>query len=132
MIGIVEGLGIAKTAVELTKAVREALRNKKLTQEEMRDYLDTLQDKLIDVKTSLADADDENRELKQKVRELENKLAEREFLKENYEFRNSMIWRKGSNKEPYCSICFERDGILTHLTQMSPSDYYCVIHKQTF
>ena len=70
-IDIAVGLGLAKNALDIVKAVREALRQKKLTHEEMKDYLETLQDKLVDVKTSLAGADDDRRALHKRIEELE-------------------------------------------------------------
>jgi hypothetical protein len=45
---------LSKNVLDIVMAVRKAIREKlKVTDEQMRDYLDTLQDKLLDVKTAL-------------------------------------------------------------------------------
>ena len=47
-IDIAAGLAVSKTALDIVIEVRKAIREKKkLTDEEMRDYLETLQDKLV-------------------------------------------------------------------------------------
>jgi hypothetical protein len=64
-IDMAAGLALSKNALDIVMAVRKAMREKKtLSDEEMRDYLETLQDKLVDVKTALMEADEENRSLK--------------------------------------------------------------------
>jgi DNA repair exonuclease SbcCD ATPase subunit len=128
---IIVGLGLAKNALDIVKAVREALKQKKLTPEDMFEYLSTLQDKLVDVKTALADADDENRDLKHRIQELQTELQTKRFIRENYEFRDNMVWKIGSREGPYCPVCFEANEKLTHLIDQGGQQFYCVIHKQT-
>ena len=99
-IDLIVGLGLAKNALDIVKAVREALKQKKLTDEEMRDYLEILQDKLIDVKTALADADDERRELKQQLEEATRKA---DFGSE-FRFEYGVYWR---DYHPYCPVCWD-------------------------
>ena len=97
-IDIVAGLSLAKNALDIVKAVREAHKQKKLTSEEMRDYLDTLQDKLVDVKTALSDADEEIRNLK---RQLEEATRKADFGA-SFKSEHGVYWRDGF---PYCPIC---------------------------
>jgi hypothetical protein len=50
---IVAAVGLAKTSLDLIRGVREALKNKTLSKQEMTDYLSDLQDKIVDIKTAL-------------------------------------------------------------------------------
>jgi hypothetical protein len=101
-IDIVVGLGLAKNALDIVKAVREALKHTKLTPEETKDYLDTLQDKLVDVKTALADADDESRELRRQIEELK-RMAD---LGKDFQPMEGVYWR---DNVPYCPVCWDVD-----------------------
>jgi predicted nuclease with TOPRIM domain len=66
---IATGLGIAKTSLDLIRGVREALKKKTLSNEEIVAYLSDLQDRIVDLKTALSDADEENRHLKHELEE---------------------------------------------------------------
>jgi len=99
-IDLIVGMALAKNALDIVKGVREALKHKKLTDEEMRDYLETLQDKLVDVKTALADADDERRELK---RQLDEAARKADFGSE-FRFEHGVYWR---DHYPYCPVCWD-------------------------
>lgn len=129
---IVAGLSIAKSALDIVKAVREALKQKKLTSEQILEQLVALQDRLVDVNTALADADDENRRLKREIEDLKAQLQRRQFLRENYEFRDNMVWNRGAREGPYCPVCFEADDKLVHLQDLGDQCYDCTIHRQTF
>jgi len=62
------GIAIANTAITIIKALREAIKEKKRpTDEEMKDYLVDLQEKVTDVKASLLDAEENNRLLQQEL-----------------------------------------------------------------
>jgi hypothetical protein len=108
-IDIVAGLSLAKNALDIVKAVREAHKQKKLTSEEMRDYLDTLQDKLVDVKTALSDADEEIRNLK---RQLEEATRKADFGA-SFKSEHGVYWRDGF---PYCPICWDNKRQPTRLS----------------
>jgi hypothetical protein len=100
-IEIAAGLVLAKNAIDIVKAVREAIRQKrKLTDEEMKDYLETLQDKLVDVKTALADADDENRQLKNELQEAK-RMAD---FGAEFSTGEGLYWR---DNFPYCPSCWD-------------------------
>src|ERR1017187_8647118 len=100
-IEIAVGLALAKNALDIVRAVREAIKEKKkFTEDEMRDYLETLQDKLVDVKTSLADADDQMRALKRQVEELKRMS---DFGAE-FKLENGVYFREGV---PYCPVCWD-------------------------
>jgi hypothetical protein len=101
-IDLVAGLTLAKTSLDIVKGVREALKQKKLTPDEMKDYLDTLQDKLVDVKTALADADDERRELLKRIEEL-TRMAD---FGKDFKLAEGVYWREGV---PYCPVCWDVD-----------------------
>src|SRR3989442_8137862 len=107
-IDIAAGLALAKNGLDIIKAVREAAKQKKLTDEEFLDYLATLQDKLVDVKTALADADEENRKLK---RQLDDREAQR-ALKADMEFQQDGGFyvrkseRDAGNPVAYCPVCW--------------------------
>lgn len=132
-IDIVVGLGLAKNALDIVKAVREALKQKKLTNEEMKDYLDTLQDKLIDVKTALSDADDENRDLKRQIDELK-RMAD---FGKDFKLEEGVYWR---DKVPYCPICWdvERKPVRLGGPTAKPVGFYnsmaweCAFHRTLF
>ena len=110
---IAVGLSLAKNALDLVKAVREAHKQKKLTSEEMRDYLDTLQDKLVDVKTALSDADEEMRNLK---RQLEEATRKADFGA-SFTSKHGVYWRDGF---PYCPICWDNSRQTTRLSGPHP------------
>jgi len=132
MLDIAASLSLAKNTLDLIRGVREAVKQKKLSNEDMLDYLNTLQDKIVDMKTTLADADDENRELKRTITELQEKLAERQFNKDHYEFHDNMVWEVGIRRQPYCPTCFYVDDRLVPLQQRGRQEYHCAIHEKNF
>jgi hypothetical protein len=102
-IDIAAGLLLSKNALDIVMAVRKAIREKKkLTDEEMRDYLETLQDKLVDVRTALLEADEVNRALKGEIADAK-RMADfgAEFTK-----GEGLYWR---DKYPYCPSCWDID-----------------------
>ncbi|MBZ5728555.1 MAG: hypothetical protein LAP87_26680 [Acidobacteriia bacterium] len=68
----------------------------------MRDYLDTIQDKLVDVKTALADADEENRALLRQVDELKRMAS----VGKDFQIAEGVYWRENV---PYCPVCWDVD-----------------------
>jgi len=101
-IDLIIGMGLAKNALDIVRGVREALKQKKLTDEEMRDYLETLQDKLVHVKTALADADDERRSLLARIAELE-RYAD---VGKDFKPAHGVYWYA---TYPYCPTCWDVD-----------------------
>lgn len=130
-IDLVAGLGLAKNAFDIVKGVREALKQKKLTPDEMKDYLDTIQDKLVDVKTALADADDERRALLKRIEELE-RYAE---IGKAFISAHGVFWYEGF---PYCPTCWNVDRKPVRLGGPKPIGsgqnhaWTCPIHKLDF
>ena len=108
-IDIAVGLALAKNGLEIIKAVREAAKQKKLSNEEFLDYLATLQDKLVDVKTALADADEEQRNLRRLLEEATRKAD----FGASFRFEHGVYWREGY---PYCPICWDSKRQPTRLS----------------
>jgi hypothetical protein len=126
-IDIAVGLALARNGLEIIKAVREAAKQKKLSNEEFLDYLATLQDKLVDVKTALMDADEDNRQLR---RRLEDATRMADFGAQ-FKFAEGLYWRE---QYPYCPVCWDVDRKPTRLGGPVSGDFYseiwqCPIHK---
>ena len=68
----------------------------------MRDYLETIQDKLVDIKTAVADAAEENRTLRREIDELK-RMAD---FGNAFELKEGVYWRENV---PYCPVCWEVD-----------------------
>lgn len=127
-IDIAAGLALCKNALDIVMAVRKAIRDKKkLTDEEIRDYLETLQDKLVDVKTALMEADEENRSLK-------GQLAEAKRMADfgaEFTTGEGLYWRE---KYPYCPTCWDTERKAVRLGEI-PFDtdrgeiWQCPVHK---
>jgi hypothetical protein len=122
-------LGSPRTRSTSSGPSREALKQKKLTHEEMRDYLETLQDKLVDVKTALADADEEQRGLQQRIKELEQYAD----IGKNFTPGYGVYW---IDAYPYCPTCWDVDRKPVRLAGPQPQslhrgkeDWKCPLHK---
>lgn len=132
-VDIVSAIALTKNAFDIVKGVREALKQKKLTPDEMRDYLDTIQDKLVDVKTALADADEENRALRRQIDELK-RMAD---FGKDFQFMEGVYW---CQNVPYCPICWDIDRKTVRLSGPTGkstgfSDVHgweCCFHKTLF
>lgn len=126
---IATGLGIAKTSVDLIKGIREALKKKTLSNEEILAYFADLQDRIVDLKTALADADDETRTLK---RELEEQKRATDFggqLKP----MDGVYWH---DDYAYCPACWDADrkpvrlgGPVNVIDRGQFKAWTCPIHK---
>jgi len=102
-IDIAAALALSKNALDIVMAVRKAIREKqKLTDEQMRDYLDTLQDKLVDVKTALMEAAEENRTLQNRIDE----LVRYSDIGKEFNSDHGLYWYEGY---PYCPTCWDVD-----------------------
>jgi hypothetical protein len=101
-----------------------------LTDDEIRDYLETLQDKIGDIKIALQDADEENRSLRQQLADAK-RMAD--FGKE-FHFEQGVYWRE---RYPYCPACWDVErkpvrlaGPLQNPTNMATQIWACSEHKQ--
>jgi hypothetical protein len=99
---IVAALSVAKTCLDLIKGIREAAKKKTLTSDEITDYLSTLQDKIVDIKTALVEAEDENRQLKKELQEAK-RMAD---FGADFTTGEGLYWRE---KYPYCPSCWDID-----------------------
>lgn len=129
-IDIAVGLALSKNALDIVMAVRKAIREKKkLTDEEMRDYLETLQGKLVDVRTALMEADEDNRKLKADLTEAK-RMAE---FGNSFKLEEGVYWHQGY---PYCPNCWDVNrtpmrlgGPTPDLMNYSKAYWKCPIHK---
>jgi len=126
---IVVGIGLAKTSLELIRGVREALKKKALSNQEVTDYLSDLQDKIVDIKTALVDADDENKELKRQLVDAKRMAA----FGAEFTTGEGLYWRE---RFPYCPACWDVDrkpvrlaGPVGNPDSRNGKIWQCPVHK---
>ena len=94
MIDPITGLGLFKGIAETGKAIADIA--KSVTDREMKQELNSVYDKLMELKQDVADLEDENRELKERSR----------FRSDEFEFRNPYYYEKRFPDRPLCPKCF--------------------------
>ena len=134
---IVSGLAGLKTAVDLTRALRDAAKSGLLKPDE---FVGEIYDYIVDSKDSLADAKDEIQDLKNRL----NLVEGRSRIDDELAHDGYVYWRNhsdGRQSGPYCVFCW-KEGSLVPLTHI-PGDtfnvydhpsrrYDCVTHGQFF
>src|SRR3984893_5594286 len=108
------GLSAIKAGFELIKGVRELLKEDKIDAVEIGNQLLQLQQLLLDARSALTDAEDQNAEL---VKELANNERVKE-LEKLMMYDQSVYWKLTGNgnereAEPYCTVCWEEDRRLS-------------------
>jgi hypothetical protein len=129
---IATGLGIAKTSLDLIKGIREDLKKKTLSNEEILGYFSDLQERIVDIKTALSDADDERRILQARIEEL-LRYAD---LGEGFKSAHGVYWHEDF---PNCPTCSDVDrkpvrlGGPTRIPGGGPIDHWkCPFHQTDF
>jgi hypothetical protein len=122
--GITTALGGLKTAGDLAKSVREGVKASKIKPDEVARQISEIQDLIMDGKDALNNSKDE-------IVRLKGELAKLTDLQDNFEFRDNVYYRKGTNVA-YCPLCLKADHKLVPLTDYGDQCLYCAIHKHTF
>jgi len=121
---IAAALSGLRLASELVTKVREALRSKDVNREEVAQSVVEAQGLIADARVALADAQEEIAGYRKQVADLRD-------VKENFEFRDNMCWRKGTNEGPYCPTCLQADGKAVRLIDYD-DHYHCPVQNVSF
>jgi hypothetical protein len=144
---IVAGAAALKTAVELTRALRDAAKAGTIKPEEFAGRVGEIYDNIIDSKDALSDAKDEIRDLKDQLRALKGAADD----EKRFRFMHGVYWKtsdvlsldKDENGNritqthwdgPFCPVCRDVNGIAVRLKdergyQNSPDrSWLCEIH----
>lgn len=135
LMSIAVGLSATKTAFELIKNAVDLLKGQDVDVHEVQARLIELQGLMLDARSALVDAEEENRTLRDSIRSLEAELA----LKGKIEKREGVYWLGGESGKldgPYCPLCYGDGGKLVPLTKFGArSDFggriqfWCQLHK---
>lgn len=128
---IATALGVLKTAWDLTVNVRDEAKTRKLKPEEVLERILEIQHLLADARSGLVEAQEEIARLKGTIRGLEGQLTNIQDLKDNFEFRDNMYWRKGAEEGPFCPTCVDADKRLVRLLDCC-GHYECRVHGQNY
>jgi hypothetical protein len=135
---IIAGLAGLKTAVELTRDLRDAAKSGSLKSDGFAGRVAEIYDYIVDSKDAVAEAKDQIQELKSRLIALDDKnQIDDELMHDGY-----VYWRNhvdGGRSGPYCVFCWKKEDRLVPLTHIlgtfdpysHPSNRYdCVTHGQ--
>jgi hypothetical protein len=135
MFDIGAGLAALKTAADLTKTLRDAIKSGKVKPAEMDALITQIYDQIIDSRAAAVDAQEEIRKLKEEMRALTDKSQ----LEKDLTFDGDVYWMKNDDF-PYCPLCWGSDSKLVRLQNYSTdlyggvrkTNYYCKLHDTHF
>ena len=123
---IVTGLSAAKTGFDLIKGIVEHLKREDVNVQEVQARLIELQDLMLQARSGLFDALEENRKLQDRVDE----LARAGEIGKEFVFGEGLYWREGY---PYCPSCWDADRRTIRLGGPVPTSsgevWQCPDHK---
>ncbi len=125
------GLSAVKTSFDLIKSLRELLTKPDVIPAEVHARLLEIEGLLLDARSSLADAEDENRKLRGRIQELE-RCAD---FGNDFTFEQGVYWRLDY---PYCPNCWDAERKPTRLDgpfatySDTHAKWDCAIHKSTY
>lgn len=128
---IAVGLSATKTGFDLIKSVRELLKRPEVDPAEISARLLELQELMLDARSALAEAQEDNAKLQTQVDEL-SRMAD---FGATFSSANGVYWHDGF---PYCPVCWEVDRKPVRLGGPVPpygsafQDWTCPFHKSTF
>jgi hypothetical protein len=128
---LVTGLSATKTGFDLIRSLRESLGRPDVNPGDIQARLVELQSLMLDAQRALADADEENRELR---RQLDDRSRIEEFGKQ-FQFEEGVYWHR---EYPYCPNCWDTDLKPTRLDgpyaniNNSAQKWNCPIHKSVY
>jgi hypothetical protein len=135
---IVSGLAGLKTAVDLTRVLRDAAKSGSLKPDEFAGRVAEIYDYIVDSKDSLSEAKDEIQDLKSRLSAVEGRSRiDGELVHDGYVYRRNHA--DGTRSGPYCAYCWTKEDRLVPLTHIQgtfnsyehPSKRYdCVTHGQ--
>jgi hypothetical protein len=131
----IEGaLGAVKAGLDLIKDVRELLKKDKVNPTEVNSQLLELQELLLQARSSLVEASDY-------ITKLEGDLSAKlqvEELKKSMFYDQTVYWKRtgdaeGAEPDPYCTVCWEKDRVLSHLRPgATKGTYTCQIDGTSY
>lgn len=135
MFDIGAGLAALKTAADLTKTVREAIKSGKIKPADLDAQIAQIYDQIIDSRAAVVEAQEEIIKLKEEIRVLTDKSQ----LEKDLTFDGDVYWLK-NDEFPYCPLCWGSDLKLVRLQKYSTdtydgirkTNYYCKLHDINF
>lgn len=131
--GLAFGTGYAavKDGLNLIVGLRTILKKDKPDTAEILAGLNDLHESLCQARESLADGNEENRELKRQLEEQKKLLdvsADMEFVEEG-QFYVRKSEKEAGKTIPYCPYCWKHTNKDVPLNRQEPGKYYCILHK---
>ncbi len=123
-------IATVKTSMDIAKAIKDSKTS--LSEAETKLKIADLVITLADVKFELADVQDLLRKKDDEIRVLKEKVDEKDSLT----FDGKLYWKE-EDKIPFCTVCFEKEKKLYHLTYYKRNDwtsehYRCKICDNTY
>jgi hypothetical protein len=128
---IAAGLSAIKTGFGLIKSAVELLKRETVDVHEVQARLIELQGLMLDARSALVDAEEENRSLKRALEDRDDAKK----LAEDMEFQNDggFYVRKseaGKGLIAYCPLCWQKDHLTVPLeTVRAPGSFKCSLHE---
>lgn len=91
---IATGLGALKTGADLTWTLRDGLKSGDIKRDEIASRIGEIYNIIVDSKAALIDAKDE-------ISRLQDELLRLRDVRENFELRDNVFWRKGTTDAYY-------------------------------
>jgi TolA-binding protein len=128
-IDVAIALSALKSAADLIGAFRNAVKNRALKPDEVSAEILKIQELVSDARSGLIEAQEEIARLNGEIRSLDEQLAALRDLKDNYEFRDNMYWRKGTGEGPFCQTCMDADKKVVRLLDHGRC-WFCSVHQR--
>jgi len=131
---IATGLAAAKSGVDVVRTIATLLKQSdvEIDRADIASRLHLVSDQLLDARTALIEAQEEQQQLRTQLAELSRAL---DFGAE-FKFRSGVYWREGF---PYCPSCWEADrkpirlgGGITDPQSYSHQLWTCPFHKVSY
>jgi hypothetical protein len=127
---IAGGLSATKTGFDLIRSIREILKRQEVEPAEISARLLELQELMLDARTALADAQEENSKLQARIDEL-SRMAD---FGKDFKAAHGVYWYE---KFPYCPTCWDVDRRPVRLagpkgTGEQYNQWTCPFHRVDF
>jgi hypothetical protein len=128
---ITAALGALRATFAAIGEFRKLLNDGKVKTQQVNDLILQIQNSLLHAQEGLLQSQVQVADLTAEINTFKRQLANLQEVRENYEFRDNMCWRKGTGEGPFCPTCLQGDHKAVNLLDCS-GHYECRVHKQNY